>query len=933
MQMRPLIPDPRAIIDRKALTLQLDALGGEGMHGTTEQRKQALVLLKAALNEGRRVVQARFQAGAPALSTRQALAYLTDQVIRLVFDFTVNRVYRLPNPTAAEKLSVVAVGGYGRGEMAPFSDVDLLFLFPYKQTPWGEQVVEYMLYLLWDLGLKVGHATRSVDECIRLSSSDITIRTAILEQRWIWGDQDLAAQLKSRFQGEVVVKTGPDFIEKKLAERDDRHRRMGDSRYVVEPNVKEGKGGLRDLHTLVWITKYIYGIEDTAELIARGLLHAEEHRRFVQAMEFLWTVRIHLHYLANRPEERLTFDMQTEIAKAMGYADRPGRRDVERFMKKYYLVAKEVGDLTRIFAAALEERHKKKKPLAAIRAKIKRPKQLDGFEVEGGRLNVGSETLFEKQPVKMLRLFHLAQEQGLDIHPEALRLVRRSLKLIDGKLRNDEEANRLFMDMLCSVNDPETTLRRLNEADVLGRFVPDFGRVVAQTQHDMYHTYTVDEHTIRAIGILSRIENGALKEDHPLSVHVIKEVLSRRVLYVAVLLHDIAKGRGGDHSVLGEKVAEKLGPRFGLTAAEIETVAWLVRWHLLMSATAFKRDIADPKTVVDFAQAVQSPERLRLLLCLTVADIRAVGPTIWNGWKGQLLRDLYYRAEEYLSGGFTGRRREERIAETKEKVRGLLSGWSKVEADRLLKRHYENYWYSNDAETIARHATLMREADARGSDAEGRSLTTASRPDRFRAVTEFTLYAPDHPGLFARAAGAMAAAGANIVDAKIFTTNDGMALDSFYIQDMDGKAFDRPEQLKKLNSALERALSGDLKLRSAIAPERPGQTSRTRVFKVEPRVLVDNAASNRYTVIEVNGRDRPGFLYDVTRGLYDLNLSIGSAHIATYGERAVDVFYVQDLTGMKLTDKRRLQQIEKYLLKKIAPADDKPSGKAAAKAA
>lgn len=928
MQMRPLIPDPRAIIDRKALTLQLDALGGEGMHGTAEQRKQALVLLKAALNEGRRVVQVRFQAGTPALPTRQSLAYLTDQIIRLVFDFTVNRVYRLPNPTAAEKLSVVAVGGYGRGEMAPFSDVDLLFLFPYKQTPWGEQVVEYMLYLLWDLGLKVGHATRSVDECIRLSLSDITIRTAILEQRWIWGDQDLAAQLKSRFQSDVVAKTGPDFIEKKLAERDDRHRRMGDSRYVVEPNVKEGKGGLRDLHTLVWITKYVYGIEDTAELITRGLLHAEEHRRFVQAMEFLWTVRIHLHYLANRPEERLTFDMQTEIAKALGYADRPGRRDVERFMKKYYLVAKEVGDLTRIFAAALEERHKKKKPLAAIKAKIKRPKKLEGFEVEGGRFNVGSETLFEKQPVKMLRLFHLAQEQGLDIHPEALRLVRRNLKLIDAKLRNDTDANRLFMDMLCSVNDPETTLRRLNEADVLGRFVPDFGRVVAQTQHDMYHTYTVDEHTIRAIGILSRIESGALKEDHPLSVHVIKEVLSRRVLYVAVLLHDIAKGRGGDHSVLGEKVAEKLGPRFGLTAAETETVAWLVRWHLLMSATAFKRDIADPKTVVDFAQAVQSPERLRLLLCLTVADIRAVGPTIWNGWKGQLLRDLYYRAEEYLSGGFTGRRREERIAETKEKVRGLLAGWSKAETDRLLKRHYENYWYSNDVDTIVRHAGLMREADQ-----SGRSLTTASRPDRFRAVTEFTLYAPDHPGLFARAAGAMAAAGANIVDAKVFTTNDGMALDSFYIQDIEGKAFDKSEQLKKLNTALERALSGDLKLRSAIAPERPGLPSRARVFKVEPRVLVDNAASNRWTVIEVNGRDRPGFLYDVTRGLYELNLTIGSAHIATYGERAVDVFYVQDLTGMKLTDKRRLQQIEKHLLKKIAPADEKASAKAAAKAA
>src|SRR5690606_37792618 len=300
----------------------------------------------------------------------------------------------------------------------------------------------------------------------------------------------------------------------------------GDSRYVVEPNIKEGKGGLRDLHTLLWITKYVYGIEDVAELVGRGLLTAEEHRRFVQASEYLWTVRIHLHYLSNRPEERLTFDMQTEIGKAMGYADRPGRSDVERFMKKYYLLAKEVGDLTRSGAAALQERHKKKKPLAAICSEIRRPKRLDGFEIEGSRVNVAGADMFEKQPVRMLRLFHLAQEQGLDIHPEALRLVRRNLKLIDARLRNDAEANRLFMEMLCSRNDPETTLRRLNEAGVFGRFVPDFGRVVAQTQHDMYHTYTVDEHTIRAIGILSRIENGALKEDHPLSVHIIKEVLS-----------------------------------------------------------------------------------------------------------------------------------------------------------------------------------------------------------------------------------------------------------------------------------------------------------------------------------------------------------------------------------------------------------------------
>jgi len=926
------IPDRRAIIDRKSLTLQLEQLGPEGGRGAAqEQRNQALVLLKAALVKGREVIRGRFEAGANALVTRQSIAYLTDQIIRLTFDFTVGRVYRLPNPTAAERLSIVAVGGYGRGEMAPFSDVDLLFLFPYKQTPWGEQVVEYMLYLFWDMGLKVGHSTRSVEECLRLAQGDLTIRTALLEQRWIWGEQDLATALRERFAAEVIARSGPDFIEQKLAERDERHRRMGDSRYLVEPNIKEGKGGLRDLHTLLWITRYVYGVKDPSGLIEAGLITPEESKRYHQATEFLWTVRCHLHYLTGRPEERLTFDMQTEIARAMGYADRPGRKDVERFMKRYFLTAKEVGDLTRVFAAALEERHKKKKPLAILKEKIRRTRNLDGFVVEGGRLGLQNEVLFPEQPVKLLQLFHLAQLHGLDIHPDALRLVRRHLKCINTDLRNDPAANQLFIEMLTSRQDPETTLRRLNEAGVFGRFVPDFGRVVAQMQHDMYHVYTVDEHTIRAIGILAQIESGAFAEEHPLANTVIHQVVSRRVLYVALLLHDIAKGRGGDHSQLGEKVAWKLGPRFGLSPAETETVAWLVRWHLAMSATAFKRDIADPKTVVDFAQHVQSPERLRLLLVLTVADIRAVGPNVWNGWKGQLLRELYFRAEEFLSGGFTVRGRDQRIAETKRQVAASLPDWPEAEREAFLKRHYDAYWFSNDADTIARHARLMRVADR-----EARALTLETRADSFRSVTEITLYAPDHPGLFARVAGAIASTGGNIVDAKVFTTTDGMALDTFFIQDMDGHAFDRSDKLARLSTAIQRTLAGDLRPRLVLGGDKPGLPSRTRVFKVAPAVLIDNTASNRHTVVEVNGRDRPGFLYEVTRGLYDLNLSIRSAHIATYGERAVDVFYVQDLTGQKVDDAARLRQIERHLLKLLEVAettrtDQKPAEKAPAR--
>ena len=431
-----------------------------------------------------------------------ATSFLMDQLIRVVFDFADQRIYAAANPSAAERLGVVATGGYGRGELAPLSDIDLLFLRPYKQTPRGEQIVEFMLYLLWDMGLKVGHATRTVDESLRYADRDQTIRTALLEARYVWGDRALFDELNKGFTQKFLTGDGRDFVEAKLAERDQRHQRMGDSRYVVEPNVKEGKGGLRDLHLLFWIAEYLYRVSEPGELVAKGVLTQEEARHFERAERFLTTVRCHIHYLTGRADDRLSFDLQREIAARLGYQDRPGSRGVERFTKHYYLHAKTVGDLTRIFVAALEDSRRRKPKLAALWQTL-RPRELEGFRLDGERLAVASPDAFTKDPVAILRLFHVAQENDLDIHPATLRLITQNIRLVD-RLRTDPEANRLFMEMMTSRHDPETTLRRLNEAGVFGRFVPDFGRVVAQTQHDMYHTYTVDEHTIRAIGILAQ---------------------------------------------------------------------------------------------------------------------------------------------------------------------------------------------------------------------------------------------------------------------------------------------------------------------------------------------------------------------------------------------------------------------------------------------
>ncbi|MFP6746880.1 MAG: [protein-PII] uridylyltransferase [Alphaproteobacteria bacterium] len=907
--------DRRKVIDRAALSQALSELAEDYSPGGMELRLAVLERLKEALAAGHGEVRRRFENGASGNLVLTANCYLLDQLIRALYDFTTKVVYSAANPTASERIGLVAIGGYGRGELAPHSDIDLLFLLPYKQTPWGEQVVEYMLYMLWDLRLKVGHATRTVNECIRLSLSDLTIRTTLLEGRYLWGDEGLFKDMKERFDAEVVADTGPDFIEAKLAERNERHHRMGDSRYLLEPNVKDGKGGLRDLHTLFWIAKYLYRVDDVAQLIGQGVFTEEEYRLFAKAETFLRTVRCHLHYLANRPEERLTFDVQPELAKRLGYRDHKGGSGVERFMKHYFLVAKDVGDLTRIFCSALEEQHKRRPRFRLPRFGL-RKREVGGFLVEGDRINLLDADDFRRDPVKLIGLFHVAHEKELDIHPQALRLITRNLRLIDNDLRENPEANRLFLEILSSRRNPETTLRRMNEAGVFGRFIPDFGRVVAQMQHDMYHVYTVDEHTIRAMGILARIEDGGLAEDHPLSTEVIGKIKLRRVLYVALFLHDIAKGRGGDHSVLGAQVAEELCPRLGMEPAETETVAWLVRWHLAMANTAFKRDLDDPKSISDFVEQVQSPERLKLLVVLTVCDIRAVGPGIWNGWKGQLLRTLYSRAEEHMLGGQPLANREERADAVKEALRLSLRDWPAEAVSRHLDRGVAAFWLSAELSDHEYWARMMRAADEAG---QAIAIDTQVQP--FESVTQLTVYTADHPGLFNRLAGAITLSGGTIAAARIFTTTDGKALDVFAIQDMDGNPIERPENIARLRLTIAKILSGETLLSVALGKKRGRLPGRASVFTVQPAVIIDNDASRTHTVIEVNGRDRPALLYDLTMAFYGLSLTIANARIATYGERAVDVFYVKDLFGLKITSSTRLDTIRHRLLDAIVDPD------------
>lgn len=908
----------REIIDRKDLAGVIDAIVADGNAPT--QRGRVLEQLQLALAAGRSEIDRRLSEN-PSQGYRAAAeqAFLVDQLVRLIYDYVTTYVYPAGNRSASERIAILAVGGYGRGEMAPHSDVDIAFVTPYKRTPWTEQVVEAILYLLWDLALKVGQSSRSLDETVKLAQEDLTIRTALLEGRFVWGDREVYEEASLRFWNEVVGKTAPEFVKQKMAERDERHKRMGDSRYVVEPNVKDGKGGLRDLHTLYWIGKYIHRVTSVAALVDVGLLSADEYRSFRKAENFLWAVRCHMHSITGRAEDRLTFDLQRDVAERMQFADRPGRSAVERFMQYYFLNAKTVGDVTGLFLAHLDEAMAKK-GRRFLPTFNRKPKKLNGFQLDRGRLALPYDQFFAEDPVRLIEIFQLADLYGLEIHPLAMRAAQRDARLVDKVVRKDARANALFMDVLTSPRDPETVLRWMNESTVFGRFVPDFRRVVAQMQFDMYHHYTVDEHSIRAIGLLAEIERGDLKADHPLSTAIMRQIVSRRVLFVATLLHDIAKGRGGDHSVLGAEVAESLCPRLGLTAAETETVAWLVRYHLLMSATAFKRDLADFKTILDFAQAVQSPERLRLLLVLTVVDIRAVGPGVWNSWKRQLLSDLYEATEEVLRLGHKQRGREERIIAKKEALEQKL-GLSKVEFAALAKRLPDPYWIAEPDDIIERNARHLL-----ASGETELAIDACYYPER--GATLITVYAADHPGLFYRIAGAIHLAGGNIIDARIHTSSDGMAVDNFLVQDPIGRPFREQNQLDRLARSIEDALANRAKLMAQL-DSKPKALRRADAFKIAPSVFIENQASNRFTVVEVNALDRPALLNNLAQALFESKATLHSAHIATYGERAVDTFYVTDLFGGKIESKSRLKALETRLIE-AAMGVGSSRGKAAA---
>ncbi|MEO1397725.1 MAG: [protein-PII] uridylyltransferase [Pseudomonadota bacterium] len=904
-----------SFVDGHALRTQLTELAGgaDGDGSGSDVRLTVLAALKEAVKAGRASIEQRLILDGSGQKCAERLCRLQDEIITCIHDYAITHVFRASNLSSGERMAIVCVGGYGRGSLAPGSDIDLLFLLPYKQTALGESIVEYILYMLWDLGFKVGHATRSVEDCLRLSVEDITIRTSILEARFLLGQKALYADMMTRFDETIVRKTAKEFIAAKLEERDNRHKKAGQSRYLVEPNVKESKGGQRDLHTLFWIAKYYYRVRSQQELRKAGVFSTAEFTKFKKAQDFLWAVRCHLHFVTGRAEERLSFELQPVLAERLNYADRPGASAVERFMKHYFLIAKDVGDLTRILCSTLEEQRAKSATglYGMIGALTRRSKAIRGttdFLNQNNRITISNETVFDTEPVNLIRMFQLADEHDLLFHPDAMQLATRSLNLIDAALRKDPNANALFLSVLTSKKRPERVLRKMNECGVLGRFIPDFGKVVAMMQFNMYHHYTVDEHLLRSIGVLSEIDAGAMEQQHPLANMLMSKIQQRRVLYVALLLHDIAKGRPEDHSIAGARVARRVCPRLGMSAQETELVSWLITHHLLMSNIAQTRDLNDPKTIQDFAETMQSMERMQLLLILTVCDIKAVGPGVWNGWKAQLLRTLYYEAEPILNGGFSSIPRKERIHGVLGELRSAFADWSKEDVERILALPYSNYWLMVDRADQKRQLAFIRQTDERG-DAFATNVFQRAEQD----ITEITILAQDHPRLLSTLAGCCSAAGANIVSAQIFTLRDGRALDTIVIQKLYTNAEDEERRGMQIARSIEKVLRGEVRLAKLIA-DKENPNRRTDAFDVEPRVKIDNTISEDLTVIEVEALDRPGLLSDIANALADLSLDIASAHIATFGEKAQDTFYLTDFAGQKIQSPQKLAAVRKKLL-------------------
>lgn len=904
-------------LDEADLTSHLNTIAEDG---GKDKRTRILEALKQTLSTGMAQAEELFSMGRiGGLETAALIAAIHDVIINALYDYTTTHEVVAANPTEAERFAVLAVGGYGRAEMAPQSDVDLLFLTSDKKgSAYTEQVTEFMLYMLWDLGLKVGHATRTIEQCISLAKEDQTILTALLDMRFLRGEKILADRLYTKFRKDVTKGKGRNYIAMKLEERDVRHTREGNSRYVIEPNIKEGKGGLRDLHVLYWIARFLDKDNQITDpqladgYVELGLFDEQAATRFTHAADFLWRARIWLHLISKRPTETLSFDKQTVLARKMGYASGPVEVAVEKFMREYFTNAKEVGALTRIACAKLEAAKALRLPpgLDAFLPGSKRNFKNKAFIMDHGRLNFADPLQIRHDPTIIMQLFETAGRRNVDIHPDAFSAIDFRRNIIDTDFRRNPFNSKLFQKLLLGSKAPYATLKAMNESGVLGRYLLEFGGIVARTQFNMHHAYTVDEHTLRLVDNYHDLEHGRLIEDNPVISEIAKDFTKeqRLTLYLTCLLHDTGKGQG-DQCIEGAQLGRRACRRLGVSQNVTDTVAWLIRRHLDMSETAQRRDISDPDTIEEFGKLVGSIERLNLLFALTVVDIRSVGPGIWNDWKGVLLRNLYRATADYLDG------KEDlapaaRAYAAKEQLQEKLSEKMAKRIAPIIEELPQSYWLNFDMADLLRHTRFFDQVMEDGVES-----AVQTRLTRKRDITELWVLTRDRSGLFADLTKAISSTGATIIGAHLNTSETGRVMNVFYLQNAEGLAFGRQSNhaLELLRKRAQNAADGNVE---SLSIQKARASKRAGAIPVKTQIRFPKNKSTETTILEIQGRDRPGLLHDIALILGDAEVEILSAHIEVVGTTAIDSFYLcmpgQDCAlpeSTKRTLKNRLKNL------------------------
>lgn len=857
--------------------------------------------LKEALDKRRRAIVRQYARGEIAAAR---LSSLIDEAVGALY-----AAGAAAHPSAGKDLGVAAVGGYGRSGLAPYSDIDLLFLHRGDEKT-IRPLLDLILYPLWDAGLKVGHSVHTPASAAAFAQEDMIARTAFLDSRPLAGPPALYDDFRKRFD-KLRKRTGKQFFAAKRTEQDERRTQTEQSRYLAEPDIKEGKGGFRDLHVIRWLYKYEYERDIDDEKARKKLLSPEDLKAFRKCERFLWSVRMQLHDLRGRADEKLTFDIQPALADRLGYADRAGMGAAERLMKHYFVNAMEVGRLTRIFSAKFDEEQNRLSP----RALKTLPKTLTVDEAGGkanlklvhGRLAFESPAKARRNPVDFFRLFRaFSRRPDFDFHPDALAAVSSSVALVTSDVRRDPVIAKLFMATLTQAKEPVKTLRVMAETGLLGKYIPSLGRVIGRIEYGLYRRFSIDENIYQSVGVLTEIASGAAKENHPIASRILEKADSPAVYYVAVLLHETGWSLRDNTYENCERLVARIAKRLGLDENESALAAWGAARHLMMVRTAERRNLAEAQAVATFAKAVGDQARLDLLLVLSVCHLRVVGAYSWDDWTRRQLTELYWSASAWLKDGDEGlaRRLDERATQARGAAAELLTSWSAPARSAFLARISDAMFRTVDAAMIARIADL-----ARAAEEEGASAAVAAR--LHDGDVEALVYADDRTGLLADLAGAVAAAGASVRSLQAMTTTDGKAVDVFRIQSPDGAPIEDADLVRRLHTRLLAAAKAPPK--NPPAPARRFGDRRS-IFSVPPVVRLDLDSSADCVVVEAEGRDRPGLLYELTAALAEIGVTIISAHIATYGARAVDAFYLQDAPGYKITNKRRLQSIERRLL-------------------